>query len=84
MNQEALVPGLKFVRRHAITAKENEVLIKILEKPCSADQLATEMGKHITTIYHLVHLLKLKQLVSIKNQDEKGSNVFQFNEIILD
>lgn len=80
MSQEALIAGLKFAERYDLTHKEVEILVKILEKPYTADALAAELSKNVTTVYHLIQRLKLKNLVVLKDKDNKGTNIYQFNE----
>ncbi len=83
MSQEALVPGLKFAEKFNLTNKEIEILISVLEKPCTAEQLSSKLDKNVTTVYHLVQRLKLKNLVILKDKDEKGTNIYQFNESMM-
>ena len=79
MSSEVLVPGLKFANKHNLTQKEIEVLIPFLEKPYTTFQLADVLGAHKTTLHHVIQRLKLKSLLVLKDRDEKGTNLYEFN-----
>jgi len=79
MNSEVLIPGLKFAKKHNLTQKEIEVLVPFLEKPYTTLELSEVLGAHKTTLHHVIQRLKLKSLLVLKNRDEKGTNLYEFN-----
>ena len=79
MSQESLVDGLEFARKHNLTQKEIEILIPFLEKPLTAAQLAEKLGANKTTMHHIIQRLKLKNLLTLLERDNKGTNLYQFN-----
>ena len=78
MNSEVLISGLKFANKHDLTQKEIEVLVPFLEKPYTTFELAEVLGAHKTTLHHVIQRLKLKNLLVLKNRDEKGTNLYEF------
>lgn len=76
---EVLICGLKFADKHALTQKEIQVLIPFLEKPYTTFELAEVLGVHKTTLHHLIQRLKLKNLLVLKDRDERGTNLYEFN-----
>ena len=76
---EQLIPGLAFASKHNLTQKEIQVLVPFLEKPHTTAQLSEKLGTHKTTLHHIIQRLKLKQLLILKDRDEKGTNLYEFN-----
>jgi DNA-binding MarR family transcriptional regulator len=79
MSSEVLVPGLRFAKKHSLTQKEIEVLVPFLEKPYTTAELADVLKVNKTTLHHIIQRLKLKSLLVLKNRDEKGTNLYEFN-----
>ena len=79
MSSEDLVFGLKFANKYNLTQKETEVLIPFLEKPYTTLELSELLKAHKTTLHHVIQRLKLKKLLVLKNRDEKGNNLYEFN-----
>ena len=79
MNPEVLVPGLVFAEAHDLTHKEIEVVIPFLEKPYTTLELSEKLEVHKTTLHHIIQRLKLKGLLTLKNRDEKGTNLYEIN-----
>ena len=79
MSLEVLIPGMKFANKHNLTQKEIEVLVPFLEKPYTTLELSEFLGVHKTTLHHVIQRLKLKNLLVLKNRDEKGTNLYEFN-----
>jgi len=79
MNSEVLIPGMNFANKHNLTQKEIEVLVPFLEKPYTTAELAEVLKAHKTTLHHVIQRLKLKNLLVLKNRDEKGTNLYEFN-----
>jgi len=85
MSQESIITGLRYAVRHDLPTSEIEVLLKILENPCTALDLAAALDKSVTTIYHLLQTLKLKGILSVKVSEKKGAvNIYQFKESSLE
>ena len=80
MSQQDLILGLKYAQKHGLTHREIELLLYFLNKKYTAEQLSSEMNKNVTTVYHVIQRLKLKNLISITDKDEKGTNIYEFNE----
>ncbi len=85
MSSEVLIPGLKFASNYKLTQREKEVLIPFLEKisdtetkPYTTFELAEVLGVHKTTLHHVIQRLKLKNLLVLKDRDEKGTNLYEF------
>ena len=74
-----LVPGLAYASKHNLTQKEIQVLVPFLEKPYNTSELATKLGAHKTSLHHIIQRLKLKNLITLKDRDEKGTNLYEFN-----
>jgi len=83
MPEETLIPGLQFAALHKLTNKETEVLLPFLERPYTTAQVSEKLGVHKTTLHHLIQRLKLKNLLILKNRDENGTNLYEFNKAIL-
>ena len=79
MNSEVLIPGMKFANKHNLTQKEIEVLVPFLEKPYTTLELSESLGVNKTTLHHVIMRLKLKNLLVLKDRDEKGTNLYEFN-----
>ncbi len=79
MNLEVLIPGMRFANKHNLTQKEIQVLVPFLQKPYTTAELAEVLGVHKTTLHSLIQRLKLKNLLVLKNRDEKGTNLYEFN-----
>ena len=79
MNSEVLIPGMKFASKYNLTQKDIEVLTLIFEKPCTTSELAEVLKSHKKTIHHVIQRLKLKSLLILKNRDNKGTNIYEFN-----
>ena len=78
MNPEVLIPGMKFATKHNLTQKEIEVLVPFFEKPYTTLELSEVLGVHKTTLHHVIQRLKLKNLLVLKDRDEKGTNLYEF------
>lgn len=83
MNPKDLIVGLEFSRKHDLTPRETEVLIPFLEKPYTTQALAKELQANKTSLHHIISRLKLKDLVILKDRDEKGTNLYEFNSAQL-
>lgn len=83
MNSEALIPGMKFVLEKDLTPKEIEVLLFFLERPHTNNELVEKMNVPKTTIFHKLRSLRLKKILILKNRDDKGNNLYEFNKDIL-
>lgn len=70
---------MNFANKHNLTQKEIEVLVPFLEKSYITSELAELLGAHKTTLHHTIQRLKLKNLLVLKNRDEKGNNLYEFN-----
>lgn len=79
MNQEALIDGLQFARKHNLTGREIIVLIPFLKEPLTAAQVAEKLVTNKTTVHHIIQRLKLKNLLVLLERDNKGTNLYQFN-----
>ena len=79
MSLEVLIPGLKFANKQNLTQKEIEVLIPFLKKPYTTLELSELLGAHKKTLHNVIQRLKLKSLLVLKNRDEKGTNLYEFN-----
>ena len=79
MSSEVLITGLKFANKHNLTQKEIAVLVPFLEKPYTTLELSEVLGAHKTTLHHVIQRLKLKSLLVLKNRDNKGTNLYEFN-----
>ena len=80
MNPEELAAGLRFAKKFDLTPKETEVLIPFLEKPYTTQQLSEILKAHKTSLHHIIARLKLKSLLVLKDRDEKGTNLYEFNK----
>lgn len=79
MSSEVLIPGMKFASKHNLTQKEIEVLVPFLDKPYTTLELSEVLKVHKTTLHHVIQRLKLKHLLVLKNRDEKGTNLYEFD-----
>ncbi len=79
MSSEVLIPGMKFANKHNLTQREIEVLVPFLEKPYTTLELSKELGTTKATLHGLIQRLKLKNLLVLKDRDEKGNNLYEFN-----
>jgi len=83
-SQQLLVPGLKFANKHQLTQREMEVLIPFFEKPYTTIELSKVLGAHKVTLHSVIQRLKLKRLLILKNRDNKGTNLYEFNVVELE
>ncbi len=73
MDQETIIPGLEFVRKHKLTTGEINVLVHFLRKSWLTVDLAKELNVDPKTIYHFIQRLKLKGLIVLKDKDADGN-----------
>jgi len=83
MLPSTLIHGLKFAARHDLTNKEMLVISEFIIKPYTNADLAELLGINKKTLYGFMQSLKLKNLLSLKDRDSDGNNLYQFNEEIL-
>ena len=80
MTEHNLIPGLKFARRFDMTQKEIQVLIPFLKRPYTTQELAEKLNVNKNTLHHTIQRLKLKHLLVLKERNERGTNLYEFNE----
>lgn len=77
MKVSSIKEGLMFASRHALTKREMEVLILLLERPKSNQVISDELKSPKTTVHHIIIRLKLKGLIGVKDRDATGTNMYE-------
>jgi len=80
MEPITLISGLEFANKYDLTQREILVLIPYLKKPRTSKELAKELNYNPGSLHHIISRLKLKGLLVLKDRDEKGCNILEFNK----
>ena len=74
-----MISGLEYAYRHQLTPKEIEVFLAFFKKPYTVSQLSEELGIKNIALHRTVQRLRFKGVISLKDRDEKGSNILELN-----
>jgi len=80
MKIEEVEPGVKYASQHRLTQGEMKILLILMEKPSTTQQIAEKLNTTGTLVNRQLMRLRLKDLVVIKDRDERGSNLFEVIE----
>ena len=84
MNTEVLTPGINFVIKYNLSAKEIKTLSYFFKKTYTLVELVEVLKEHRTTLHAIIQRLKLRGLLIIEKRDSKGSCTYQLNSEIED
>ena len=79
MDAKDLIKGMEFTRDHKLVHSEIKTLIPYLSKPHTIQEVADVLGQPKTTVHHAIQRLKMRHLLVLKNKDERGTCLYQFN-----
>lgn len=83
MSQEALIPGMEFAYKHDLTRKEIEILLPFMTKNWFTQDLAVELKVSSNMLHHYIQRLKLKNMLILRDKDENGRYLYEFNQAQL-
>jgi predicted transcriptional regulator len=77
MKKEELLPGLNFIVEHKLSGKELEFFILFLDKPMSAENIASVTIMNKANVHHILKMLRLKNLIKIKEKSASGGFIYE-------
>lgn len=83
MDPKELIPGLEFAKKYDLTQREILVLIPHLKKPMTSKGVAEALKYNRGSLHHIILRLKLKRLLILKDRNEDGSNILEFDKKTL-
>lgn len=78
-SHETLLPGLTYALKHALTQREMKVLLCLMEKPASMQQISSRTKINLKTLHTFIQSLKLKGIIALLDRDAKHNNIYEFN-----
>lgn len=73
-----LLEGLRFVHKHNISPSETVLLIQLVQRDMTAKQLHEVTSMSLGRVQTIVSRLKLKNVVELKDKDDKRRHIYSF------